>query len=49
MNKHNIRNPTGAPEMDTGRRNFLKASSAVALAPMLLTSRKGAVPAANSS
>ncbi len=41
MNKHNIRNPTGAPEMDTGRRNFLKASSAVALAPMLLTSRKG--------
>lgn len=41
MNKHNIRNPTVAPEMNIGRRDFLKASSAVALAPMILTSRKG--------
>ena len=41
MTKHSTPNPTLDSEANLGRRNFLKASTAAVVAPMLLTSRKG--------
>ena len=41
MAEHRIDDNTQAPVVDAGRRGFLKTASALAAAPMVLTSRKG--------